>query len=476
MNVGGDDASPLRRVRKLTKSFVDELKPDPDPKKRLTWWDSEVKGFGITVTPPAKLGGEVKSYIFQYRMGGRAGKTRRVTIGRHGREWQPHTARDQAAELARMVRQGIDPFEERKRNIEEQNRKFMAEWEESGKAMRLAYPSIRETYVEEYAKPHQPRSWRNTEYALKGLDHYFSRSRVDQITRDRINTVLTGMVTKQNASAAIAAHKALRRMFRWLVAEEHIASSPMIDMKPPAKVKVRTRVLTPSELKEVWDAAATLAYPFGYMVHGLILSGQRLREIAEGEWSEIKAAQNVFLIPALRMKREEGDQRGDHVVPLNARALALMTGLPKISPGLSPDGKPLPARFLFTSNGKKPVSGFSAARVLLDEAICAARKKRAGDAWDDSMDMPHWTFHDLRRTLSTSLQALGVAPAIIDRIQDHVPAGQSKISRAYQHWDYFEEKKAAVDLWGQFLDGAVFGDQKQKRLVEKVAFRLLVNE
>jgi hypothetical protein len=103
---------------KLTKSYVDALQPDPDPKKRLTVWDVELPAFGVTVTPPGRRSGGVKSYIVQYRLGGRGVSTRRVTIGRHGREWQPGPAREEARDILRLVRKGIDPYEERRRRAE----------------------------------------------------------------------------------------------------------------------------------------------------------------------------------------------------------------------------------------------------------------------------------------------------------------------------------------------------------------------
>src|SRR3546814_5516754 len=46
--------------------------------------------------------------------GGRGTPTRRVTIGRHGPEWQPDSARKEAADILRQRRLGLDPFEERR--------------------------------------------------------------------------------------------------------------------------------------------------------------------------------------------------------------------------------------------------------------------------------------------------------------------------------------------------------------------------
>jgi integrase len=56
-----------------------------------------------------------------------------------------------------------------------------------------------------------------------------------------------------------------------------------------------------------------------------------------------------------------------------------------------------------------------------------------------------WTPHDLRRTAATMMQALGIAPEVIDRCQNHVLAG-SRVRRHYMTHEYDQEKRAA---WGR---------------------------
>ena len=71
-------------------------------------WDSELAGFGLKVTSAGR-----KVYLVQYRLGGRAGRTRRVTIGRHGSPWTPDQARKEAKRLLGEVAAGRDPAEAR---------------------------------------------------------------------------------------------------------------------------------------------------------------------------------------------------------------------------------------------------------------------------------------------------------------------------------------------------------------------------
>ncbi|MEE9590827.1 MAG: Arm DNA-binding domain-containing protein [Hyphomicrobiaceae bacterium] len=60
---------------RISKRTVDAT----TPQDRDTYlWDSELKGFGVKVTPAGH-----KVYLVQYRLRGRKSRTRRVTIGRH---------------------------------------------------------------------------------------------------------------------------------------------------------------------------------------------------------------------------------------------------------------------------------------------------------------------------------------------------------------------------------------------------------
>ena len=84
---------------KLTKTLVDRAGTS---ERDDFVWDDDVPGFGLRVFKSGK-----RSYLIQYRMGGR---TRRYTIGSHG-IWTPETARKQAKILLANVAQGEDPAE-----------------------------------------------------------------------------------------------------------------------------------------------------------------------------------------------------------------------------------------------------------------------------------------------------------------------------------------------------------------------------
>jgi hypothetical protein len=90
---------------RISKRSVDALACPPDRDRRFLW-DDALAGFGVAAFPTGK-----KSYVAQFRKDGR---TRRVSIGDHGR-LTPEEARSQAKTILGQVEQGVDPAAERRK-------------------------------------------------------------------------------------------------------------------------------------------------------------------------------------------------------------------------------------------------------------------------------------------------------------------------------------------------------------------------
>ena len=99
-------------AHKLTKSVVDGARPG---ERDYFIWDRDLKGFGLKVSMGAR-----KSYVCQYRTGGgRAGASRRMTIGAHGSPWTPDAARAEVRAILGRVANGEDPaFEKQEKKKE----------------------------------------------------------------------------------------------------------------------------------------------------------------------------------------------------------------------------------------------------------------------------------------------------------------------------------------------------------------------
>jgi integrase len=61
-----------------------------------------------------------------------------------------------------------------------------------------------------------------------------------------------------------------------------------------------------------------------------------------------------------------------------------------------------------------------------------------------------WCAHDLRRTFSTRLNAMGVAPHVVERMLNHMLGGVMAI---YNHATYDSERREALETWSMWLQG-----------------------
>jgi hypothetical protein len=58
---------------------------------------------------------------------------------------------------------------------------------------------------------------------------------------------------------------------------------------------------------------------------------------------------------------------------------------------------------------------------------------------------------DIRRTVATGLGRLKVTPVTISRVLDHTIQGIGQVTHVYAKYDFLEEKREALDLWGRYV-------------------------
>jgi integrase len=431
---------------KVTKRTVEAVALPPIG-KRAHLWDDVVKGFGVMVTPNG-----VRSYIVQYRVGGRGSPTRRVTIGRHGSPWTAEKAEARAKELLEQVRRKVDPFDaERAAVVAVQEAKRVAA-ASSVVAERLGFSTFADRFIEKYAKVNQPRSWKETEGIVKrDLKPKFLERPLTEITDSDI-VELIDEIGERSASAALKAYKALRMIYGYASDKERrhmpAASSPMLGIKPPSKAGKRDRTLSDAELRLVWQAAGGMGWPFGSIVRLLILTGQRRDEVAGLAWAELDQPKRQWLLPAARSKNGL-----PNLVPLAPSALSIVADLPVIKSK---------AGLVFTTTGETAVSGFSRVKERLDASIVDLMRREALEAGvtDEvagKLTVEPWTFHDLRRTLATGCQRLGFATEVTEAVINHISGTRAGIVGVYQTYRYEKEKRAALEAWGRHVDDVVRG-------------------
>ncbi len=78
--------------------------------------------------------------------------------------------------------------------------------------------------------------------------------------------------------------------------------------------------------------------------------------------------------------------------------------------------------------------------------------------------MDAWTVHDLRRSLVTGMNEMGMAPPhVIEAIVNHVSGHRSGIAGVYNRATYSTERARALQEWADCISGSTAGKVTQFR-------------
>ena len=181
---------------------------------------------------------------------------------------------------------------------------------------------------------------------------------------------------------------ALGTLFGWAMQHRRrfMIANPCLGGYRPVPPPTRDRVLNfrpdvrrGDELRWFWTACDAAGEPFGAVCRLLALTGCRLNEIARMR-DELADDLATLRLPGTRTKNGR-----PHDVPLPPLTREILAGVPRV------EG----CRFVFSTNGKTPVSGHSKIKLRLDATMLAVAKKERGD----DVSIPPWRLHDLRRLL-----------------------------------------------------------------------------
>ena len=371
----------------------------PPASGQIEVWDTKLPGFGVRITSKG-----TRSFVLVYR---HLGRPRRLTIGRY-----PTLGLAQARELANdalvEVRRGNDPQGDRRQELEAATAKRS-----------MIFSTILAEYVETHIKRRNKASTaKETERILRAdFERCWAKIPIDEITRATVRTRLEEILGKGRPSAANHAFAAIRGFFNWCVREGHLEVSPCFGLNAPAKHVTRDRVLSDEELAQVWNGAAQVGWPFGAIVHLLILTGQRRGEVAAMRWQDFDFKLGLWSLPAELTKSNRA-----HTVPLTSRTSTLLLSHPRMH-----------ETWVFPARGDidRPFRGFNKARNRLDERVAVRR----------------WTLHDLRRTTATGLARLKVPPHIVEKLLNHSSGTLGGVAGVYNRFGYLDEMREALEMW-----------------------------
>jgi integrase len=362
------------------------------------FFDDDVPGFGLRVRETG-----ARSWVFQYKMGQ---KTRRLVIG-HATAIKVARAREIAGELHARVKLGGDPAAEKRVQIERSAHTFAA---------------LVRRYLDYHKVNVRERTFRETERGLESYAAPLHALPVDTIDQRTIAERLSAVEKSSGAVTSNRVRAAMSAMFSWGMREGLAFNNPVANTNKREE-RSRDRVLSDAELRLMWQALPKNEY--GTIVRLLILTGQRVNEIAALRWSEVDLANRVVSLPGERTKNGR-----PHIVHLGATACDLVKSR-----------LPVDERELVFGRGSGPFSGWSKSKAQLDARI----KEIQGRA------LPHWTLHDIRRTVATGMADIGVQPHIIEAVLNHASGHKGGIAGIYNRASYAKEKAAALARWDEHV-------------------------
>jgi integrase len=241
---------------------------------------------------------------------------------------------------------------------------------------------------------------------------------VDSINKADVIVLMDGILARAPAVAA-RVYAMVRRFFAWCEGRDIISNDPSAKIQKPPAVESRDRVLSDAELAKVWKACGEDHY--GRIFRLLALTGLRREQIGRLRWSEIQGDE-------IHLEGERTKNGDPHIVPLSKAALEVLQSAPHIGD-----------EFVFTIDGDKPVNDWA----------------RAKEAIDATGGVTNWRTHDLRRTLASGMQRLGIAEQVIEAVLGHTSGRRKGIVRVYQRHDFAKEKREALERWGEHVMGLV---------------------
>lgn len=245
----------------------------------------------------------------------------------------------------------------------------------------------------------------------------------DDVDRDDIFRLIESIDAPVEANRTF---EFIRRVWNFGAERRKVKHNPCFGLKPLHDEESRERYLSILEIKTVWTKGLAGETSTIRAIYDLaLLLGMRMNEILSMEESWIDSNERSLTIP-----KHQSKTKTTLTLPLPKYGMKIIDNQRSLSLG-SP--------FLFPSPTAKH-------RTTIDKPQIQIRKKAGLQE--------HWTFHDLRRTCRTHLARLGIQEHIADRIVGHTEGGP-KSRKTYQRWDFWDERREALEKWSSEIDKIV---------------------
>ena len=415
-----------------------------------------------------------KSWVVRYSLNGKQREkplTRRYGPRSDTAHISLEDARHEAAAVRAKARDGVDHWAE-----QEQARKAQIAAQERERAASLSVSDLFEAWMRDgiFHKDGGVELRRRME---KDVIPAIGTLQVRAIHERDILTIVRAIAARGAPNMAIKVLNALKQMFGW--GEDRLPWRRLIEVNPAGSIGqdtivgrdyeegADTRSLAEREIPELRDKIKALRNQYEsapdkrvapqplekrteLAIWIMLSTCCRVGEIGRARRADVDLDARVWFIPKEHSKNQDA-----HVIFLSdfaARQFRSLLDLPTDSGWLFPSAK--------ESRLHADVKNIT--KQIGDRQLSKSHRnpgnKRVKAAGADALLLSGggWTPHDLRRTGSTMMEALGVLPAVIDKCLNH--REPNKLRRTYMRYDYAGEKREAWRLLGDRLDLLMRGD------------------
>ena len=253
--------------------------------------------------------------------------------------------------------------------------------------------------------------------------------KIKDISRKDVIKLIDVIIERDARVLANRTLAVIRQVFNFAIQKDVIAANPCQALRMPNGEHARERVLSPDEIRKLWGALAREDVTMAGIIRMGLLTAQRPGEIRGMRWADIDQAVDNWTIPVEMAKNGRA-----HSVPLSPQAIELLKELRALaceSPWVFPSDR-----------------GTNAAIVNAQKFVQRLRA-RVGF---------HFTLHDLRRTAATNFAAMGVPRVTISLILNHT---ETSVTGRYDRHRYDDDKRRALDAWGDKLSEIVNGQPEK---------------
>lgn len=399
---------------RLNKTTVERI---PPPAKGFTLtWDESVSGFGVRTTAKG-----IKSYIVQARVNGR---TRRVTLGRHGVLTADQARGRAKTELGRMS-EGIDPAATKKAEVDAIAR---------DKALAVTLQTVWDEYRTSRRKDGKPRK----QSTLDDIQGHLHRNFKEWLKRPITDITRDGVLARHKAIAKRGTYQADQAM-RYLRSLLNFArdlytapdGTPCLPSNPVdvlrsarqwhaperrrvviPKAKLGKAICTlesiataPGELKPTQSQADVVLF--------LMFTGLRFNEAAQLTQGRLDRELWAINLP-------DPKNRTPVWIPLSKEAAAVL------------ERRPADTEYLFKGQSDGPITGTRALRNRIAAEIEA-----------------YFTNHDLRRTFTSIAEEHDLGTYTLKALLNHAVSG-GDVTGGYVV-PGFERLRSAADRIGHYM-------------------------